>query len=784
MKTRHFVFTNLVFLFMCSLAFSQEITQNIRGKIIDTDSKSALIGANIIIIDSNPFKGAVTDVNGYFLIEGVALGRISLKVSYLGYEEQMIPNIMLGSGKELILDLELTESLAQMEAVEIIATQGKGELNDDMAMISARSVSVEETKRYAGSFDDPARMVSAFAGVNSNPAGNNDIVVRGNSPRGILWRMEGVEITNPNHFSDLGSTAGAISALNASMLANSDFYTGAFAPSYGNALSGIFDIQLRQGNYSRNEYKIGVGTLGIDFTMEGPFKKGKTATYLFNYRYSSLSLLDQMNLVDFGGVPKYQDLSFHVVLPTKKAGTFSFFGLGGISGISEKVYDVENEEDIIRENNATMYTGNVGLKHIYLFSEKTFLESIINVSGEGNKRLEDDIDSLGNRFNDDDMKMNTITRRLSLTLNHKINVRNKVKLGFIQSSPNFDLYFNAFDEELGKYVTNLDALGSSLSSQSFISWKHRFNERLSMVAGLHYMYFDLSKSQSFEPRIALDYEFSRRQYLTAGCGVHSRLEPITTYFTNSNTATNEIVIANTDLEPTKARHYVLGYKNRMSSKFLGMIEIYYQHLYEVPVENDVNSSYSTINVSNWFPNKLLVNEGTGENYGIELTLERYFTKNYYFLITSSFYQSKYTAFDGVQRNSRFNGNYIGNLLVGREFLLGKKKNKVKLLSVNLKLSYAGGQYYTPIDLKSSIDQGTWVDSPDAYSEKGEDIFQMNFAISYRVERKKTSQIIKLDALNATNNQAKIYPYYDSESETIRYETQLGILPNLSYIIEF
>lgn len=773
-----------LFIFLLPMwVFGQEMTQNIRGKIIDTDTKVPLFGANVVIIDSDPFKGSVTDFDGFFLIKDVPLGRVNIKVSYLGYEDQNLTNVMVGSGKELILNLELTEAFTKLAAVEITSSEEKGELNDEMAIISARSISVEETKRYAGSFDDPARMVSAFAGVASNPAGNNDIIVRGNSPRGILWRMEGVEITNPNHFSDLGSSAGAISALNSAMLTNSDFYTGAFAPSYGNALSGVFDISLREGNYSQGEYKVGVGTLGTDISLEGPFKKGKQSTYLVNYRYSTLALFDELKLIDFEGVPKYQDLAFHLKFPTKKAGTFSLFGLAGLSSISQEIYSEKEPEKLLEINNATWLTGNAGVKHVYLFSEKTFLESIVNMSGQANRRIEDDIDSLGNRFNDDDMDMRTYTPRLSMTLHHKINARNKLRLGYIHSTYFFDLYFKVYDDELNKYVTQMDANGKTSSNQSFISWKHRFNKRLSLVTGLHYMFFNLSRTQSIEPRIAADYEFSNQQFLSAGFGLHSRLEPITSYFTSEGNSTNTIQ-ANTNLGATKARHYVLGYKNRINPNFQAMFEVYYQELYDVPTEKDTATSFSMINISDWFPNKLLANNGTGENIGIEMTLERYFTRNYYFLITGSFYESIYTASDNIKRNSRFNGNYLGNFLIGREFTMGTKKNKLRLLNISFKFTYAGGQYYTPINYSESIKQGYEVSTNDAFSEKAEDIFQMNFSFSYRIERKKTSQIIKLDILNATNNKAKLYPYYDSDNQAIMYQTQLTILPNLSYIIEF
>lgn len=242
-------------------------------------------------------------MDGTFRFENVPVGRIDLEVSYIGYEDKNIPNILVSSGKEVILELEMRESVLKMDVVVITASQKKGEVLNEMAAISSRSFSVEETKRYAGSFQDPSRMVSAFAGVSSNPDGNNDIVVRGNSPKGILWRLDGIEIPNPNHFANEGATGGPINALNSELLSNSDFQTGAFAPEYGNVLSGVFDIHMRSGNNEKREYSVGAGVLGTDITLEGPFSKKYSGSYLANYRYSSLAMLDDAGLVDFDGVP-------------------------------------------------------------------------------------------------------------------------------------------------------------------------------------------------------------------------------------------------------------------------------------------------------------------------------------------------------------------------------------------------------------------------------------------------------------------------------------------------
>jgi hypothetical protein len=339
----------ILFLALSTKAETNRLSeQTVRGKVIDQDSKSPIIGASVIIVGSNPIMGTSTDLDGNFRIEKVPVGRIELQISYLGYEKKSIPNIVVGSGKEPVLTIEIIESIVKLEDIVVTGQRRKQEALNEMATVSAKVFTVEETKRYAGTFNDPARMVSAFAGVTGDPSGNNDIIVRGNSPKGILWNLEGVEIPNPNHFANEGASGGPINALNGAMLANSDFFSGAFAPEYGNAYSGVFDMKLRTGNNEKQEYSLSGGALGFDGTIEGPIKEGYGGSYLVNYRYSSLGLLDDLGIVDFFGVPKYQDISFKINLPTQNAGSFSIFGLGGLSSIDQKDFDETNEDYVQR----------------------------------------------------------------------------------------------------------------------------------------------------------------------------------------------------------------------------------------------------------------------------------------------------------------------------------------------------------------------------------------------------------------------------------------------------
>jgi hypothetical protein len=761
------------------------LTQTVRGKITDADSKSPVIGANVIVLESDPLLGSSTNLSGNFKIEEVAVGRISLKVTCIGYEEKLISNILLNSAKEMVLEIELRESIVNMEELVILGSeQNKNEALNDMAVVSARQFSVEETKRFAGAFNDPARMVSAFAGNNTAAEGDNFIIVRGNSPKGIQWRLEGIEIPNPNHFADEGSTGGPINALNSAMLSNSDFFSGAFPAEYGNAFSGVFDMRLRNGNNQEREYTISVGVLGTDVTLEGPFKKDGGASYLVNYRYSTLALLDNLNIVDFGGVPKYQDLSFKLRFPTRDFGTFSVFGLGGRSNIHEEVLDEENPDKILEKGDWKADMGVVGINHQFIFSGNTYLQSNISVSESGNGGLGMELDGYDNFRVYYDGYFRNYTAKLMSTLHHKFNAKNKMLFGMIYDRKFYDYYSDVFHHYVEGLVREQDSNGDTGLFHMFASGRSRFSENLTAIAGVHLMRSEANKNVSVEPRIGLQWSFTPTQSLSAAFGIHSKMESLINYHAINNDD-SQPVRYNQDLDFSRATHYVLGYKNSIGENLHLKAEVYYQDLYNIPVEDDPNSSYSLLNSVEGYTTKNLVNDGEGFNYGLELTLERYFSDNYYFMISSSLFESKYRAMDWIWRDTRFNVNYLGNVLFGREFLLSRKENKNKVLSVNARFSIAGGRRYTPIDLEASRAAGyTKREESLAFTEKSDDVFVGNLAVTYRIDSQHTSQEIKLDIQNFTNHAARLEYYYNANTDKIDFYTQLPLLPVLMYTIHF
>lgn len=765
------------------LVNAQNFTQTVRGKITDLNTKQTIIGANVIIVGSNPLKGASTDINGDFSIPDVAVGRVSIQITAMGYEPQLLSNIIIESAKEKVLHLELMEAFEMLEQVVITAREEQGETINEMATVSAKTVTVEETGRYAGSLNDPARSVSAFAGVVGDAEGNNDIVVRGNSPRGILWRLEGIEIPNPNHFANEGSTGGPVNTLNATMLANSDFFSGAFAPEYGNALSGVFDTKFRTGNNQKSERSFSVGVLGTDVTLEGPFSTNYDGSYLINYRYSTLELMDKAGILDFGGIPKYQDISFKVNLPTSKYGNFSLFGLGGASGIAEtQESEINDSLKVTGRADVKDKLGVVGLNHSYIVGKNSYIKSYVSVSGTKNTLHDESVDELTNEywtyFKQD---YSNTTVRLSTSFNHRFNRRNTWNTGVIYSQMKYNMYATLNDDNTIP-VEFIKASGKTGMIQGFTTWKHRMTEDLTVVSGLHYTQLFLNNNYSLEPRLGMKYHLNGAQYVSLGAGLHSKVESISVYM--ANVEGQENTFANQDLELTKSIHLVSGFGHQFNENLSFKTEIYYQHLYNVPVENKENSTYSMINQSNSYINIPMVSNGTGDNYGLELTLERYFSNQYYYMVTGSFYKSTYTAIDGLTRNSRFDANYAGNVVFGKEYKLRSQKNQ-KTIAVNIKASLLGGNRFTPIDLEQSIAEEEQVlDRSQTYASKLDDIFFANLGVTYRVNRKKVTHEVKLDIQNVTNNKAAVGQYYDSDTQKIEEYYQLSIIPNLMYILKF
>jgi hypothetical protein len=778
--------TALILLICTSFLGMAQSTQTIKGKIEDEASKAPLPGVTILLIDSTKNIATTTDMDGEFKLPNVPLGRQSLKISFIGYEPVLLPNIVVTAGKEVILNVKLTESINNLNEVTVVydRTKDKTVTNNEMSTVSSRSFNIDDTKKYAGTLGDPSRMAANFAGVIAGNDSRNDIVIRGNSPTGMLWQLEGLNIPNPNHFGAFGGTGGPVSMLNNNNLDKSDFMTSAFPAQYGNATAGAFDLRLRDGNNEKSELMTQMGFNGAEIGAEGPFSKKYKGSYVINYRYSTLSIFKTLGLnVGTGNaVPEYQDLNFKMSFPLKNNNSkFTVFGLGGISNADILGNDVDTTQTDfygrIDQNQYAKYkTGIIGSSYEQNIGEKTFIKFTLGASASDQKFTSDSIAI----FNPEkpaykDLTANFNNQKYSavLNFNHKFNPKNTLNAGANTDLMKFDFLNETMSNGIVKQFVNQK--GEAYLSQAYAQLKHRFNNKFSVNVGAHAQHFSYTNDFVIEPRAGIKYALNGRSSINVGYGIHHQMQNIYNYFIETHTD-HGIELTNKDMGFTKSEHYVLGYDINMTEFTRLKIEAYYQQLSKVPV-NTYSSSYASLNDGLSFaPSDVtnLVNKGTGSNYGVELTLERYLNKGFYFLITGSLFDSKYKGSDGVERNTAFNTKYAGNVLAGKEFTIGKKGTT---LAFNIKSTLIGGRYLTPLDLELSRLAGNAVYNQSmAYADRQKEYFRTDFKITYKKDYKKSTLETGIDIQNITNNKNIFQQGYNAINNTISTQYQTGLLP--------
>jgi hypothetical protein len=773
-----------VLLFMHAFMQAQQFS-SISGNVRDKVTQYPLTGAYVSIQGSDPLIGTITDANGNFRLSGVAVGRNRVQVSFVGYHDVIMNDIIVSSGKGTYILVEMEEKIIATKEVVIRSKLRKDQPLHKMAMISARSFSIEETYKYAGSFGDPARMAANYAGVLAPSLQRNDIIIRGNSPMGLLWRLDGVDIPNPNHFGTMGTTAGPVTILNNNVLTNSDFFTGAFPAEYGNALAGAFDLRMRTGNIYKREYWGQLGWNGFELGAEGYLKKNTRSSYLMAYRYSMFSLLGEIGLLDYK--PRYQDLTFKIDVPTGKAGRFSLLGLWGKSYID--IFDSEKEssewtyKDAGENISSGAKTGVLALSHHYYFNPRTSLKTILSWQLAGNIGRTDTFSTQApDLFTRGGDKSDETKITFSTAFRKKINARYVLDAGFVADLFTINYHDSTFLN--GEYVRSTDIREHMSLWSSYVQWHYQPSDILDLYAGLRFQYFELNQSWSLEPRGGLKYHLGDDQAMSFGFGFHSQLQPKVVYFYRTEISPGYALLTNHNLDFSRSIHAVIGYDKLVKENSRIKTEIYFQWLYAIPVRENGFGQFSMLNAGDNFFIPLvdsLVNEGDGYNTGIELTLEKFFSHNYYWLVTLSVFDSKYRGADRVWRNTAFNGNMVLNMLAGYEFILAKNHT----LTLNAKAVLAGGKRYVPIDVEKSMQAGyTNYDWDHAYEKKYSNFLRFDCRIGYRANYKKFSHEIAIDLQNITSHKNILLQKFDPGTGEIKDVFQIGFFPMITWKIDF
>ena len=805
----------LSFLVLNVLIFAQLPTQTVRGKVFDSETNYPLTGAKLLIeVDGQKYMAAAT-ADGSFSILKVPVGKHQLVASAAFYDSRTL-TIEVTSGREMIVQIPLQEKISEQNAVRVVGRK-QGEVLNEMAVLSAQQFSVEETNRYPGSRMDPARMASNFAGVNGADDSRNDIVVRGNSPLGVIYRVEGIDIPNPNHFAISGTSGGPVSLLNNKILGNSDFFMSAFPAEYGNSLSGVFDLKLRNGNNNQHEFTGQFGLLGTEFLAEGPLGKDSKSSYLVMGRYSTLTIFQKLNInLGTDAIPKYYDGAFKFNWILKNGGQLALFGMGGSSDIAIKISDFkEYTEDLYGEGDRDQYFGTSmvtsGLNYKKSINEKTFISSTLAFSQENQTTRHEYLK--GRKMNPADSTISYDEKYYMMgygfqvqkisgytAVNHKFNKQHLIKAGLSFDLISMDFQdsclYNLDSAALG-FETRWNYQGMAAIIQPFVQWKWRVSDNMDVTAGIHAQYFTLTNSISpFEPRLGWKYKMDNGQAVFAGGGLHSMIQPYYTYAYKVLPGQAIGPNSNMNMDFSRSAHSGIGYEKSFNKGFNIKTEAYYQYLYNIPV-TVAPSSFSMINVGSGF-SRLFVDElqntGDGYNYGLELTVQKYFDKTFFFLFSGTVYNSQYRGSDMVWRNTSYNGNYVVNLLGGKEFKVGERS----IIGIGGKVTAAGGKRYGIVDIDATNDMKEIIFQDQGFNDSTfADYFRMDLKISWRKNADRVTHEFGLDLVNILGTRNLLTLAYrppltpadftaQQNGTFLPYseKTQLGFFPIFYYKIDF
>lgn len=753
--------------------FGQGLTQTLRGTVTDQTTGKPLEDINIQLLDSR--YGTATNVEGQFSIAGIEVGRYILRATAVGFDTLTVAEVLLHSGKETVLNLQLRPGNTILS--EVVITGESNPFPNDIPSVTL--LTQEATIRYPATFYDPARLIQSYPGVVNDNDQANGIIVRGNSPNSILWRLEGADIVNPNHTPNAGTfsdqvtqNGGGVNMLSAQLLGTSAFFRGAFPTEYGNALGGVMDMRLRPGNNQHMEFTGQVGLIGIDAAVEGPLSRNAKSSYLINTRYSTLGLLSALG-VDLGDEAiNFADLSFNLTFPFQKGGELTVFG---VLGNSTNVFEAERDstlwefekdnQDITFESNTVITGATLSLP----VGKKSNWRTVFAYSSLNTERTAEVLDDNFELQPRDLATNDQVKASLHTTFTHQLSPGQQLKAGAVLTQQQYEIYQEQNQQAFAQ------GEGGGLLLQPYLDYSAQLGSQLQFNAGLRYSRFTFNDTDAFEPRASLNWRIAPDQNLRLAYGLHSQLQIPQLYFSIVGNTSNE------NLELSKAHHYVLGYEKRLNVKTRLTAEVYYQDLYDIPVVRGAQTDFSAINMLEGFVRAPLENNGTGRNYGLELGVEKYFNGEFFYLSNVSFYQSKYTGSDGVERDTRYNGNYTFNFTGGKEWSKNKDNGKQRIWGVNLRIVTLGGFRDTPIDVAASQEAGRTIYLPgQAFTIQQDGFFRTDLRVYLRKNKPGRSSMLILDIQNATNQENPAFRYFDSYTGTVVQRNQLGIIPILSY----
>ncbi|MFN0201274.1 MAG: hypothetical protein ACKVTZ_07125, partial [Bacteroidia bacterium] len=431
--------------------------------------------------------------------------------------------------------------------------------------------------------------------------------------------------------------------------------------------------------------------------------------------------------------------------------------------------------------------GSIGMTFSQLLDEKSFIRTVLVASASKVTWQDDTLSYLGDWKNkadyylvNDEQYLNG-RYALSSFYSRKVNARLNYKTGFQLSNIFYNVINDKWNNALQSYRTVQNGKGNVWLVQPYFQARYRATEKLTLTGGLHAMWLTFNQTTSIEPRLSALYSFNGKQSLTAAYGLHSQIQPIGAYFTAVPAINDTYLYPNKNLKFTKSHHFVLGYNHLFEGNFRVKTEAYYQYMFNLPVSADANSTYSPINDRDGYSQVALVNKGVGKNMGLDVTIEKFFSNKFFFLLGGAIYDSKYRPLDGKWYDTRYNGKYNTSLMAGKEFYF--KKGGV--LETGFRAVYSGGLRYTPGDLAASKAAGFFVPIDSLVNSKVlPNYFRTDVRVAYRWNGKKYASMVALDIQNVTNRKNYATEVYNANLGKLQLRQQATLTPVISWMIDF
>ncbi|WP_416864561.1 MAG: TonB-dependent receptor [Imperialibacter sp.] len=776
---------------------ARQLTQTVRGTVVDDTTKEPLVGASVALLPLASGVGASTNEFGEFEIKDVPVGRQSIQITYTGYKSDVVRELLVVSGKQNVVHVALEQSPMELEEVKVSAASDIQEF-EQMGKVD---ITAEQFQRIAANYLDPARVVMSSPSVANTNDQNNAVSVRGNSPIANTWRLEGVEIVNPNHLANAGTISdrptqngGGVNVLSTQMLDKSSFLMGYMPAGYGNAIGGIFDMNLRRGNNQRREYTAQASLIGLDFAAEGPFKKGGSASYLVNYRYSFTGVLALMG-VDFGGETiKFQDLSFNVSLPETPIGKVTLFGVNGWNSNEFKGPDDPTEWEEEKDLSDIDYMSSIyayGITQEAALGSKSSWRNVLVYSStvaDRNQATNADILNSNNTtiFNNDVESVSKLSFSSSVSSRWGDAFTTTAGLkgtSYFWNIKHKDWVDSTDPDWSDKQPRDFSFDVDGLLLQPFVNGNFVLGQRVGLDLGLNSSWFGYTNEFLLEPRANLDLKLGAASLLSLRSGLYSQvLSPYayhtTGEFWNPNTpAPTEVDLTNTGLRFVKSWSSEIGWQQAIGKSLKLSLEGFYQYLYDIPnAYYESNGSPYYFNYMNYDGEDylgVLYSGGKGRTYGVTAEAKQAIVNGFYIWAGGTLYRSEYQDQNGDYLPSKFDGRYNFNATLGKEFHKKKSEQVEKLFGVNSRIFYQGGFRQQPL-------YTFWSE----YDVKLKDYLRLDLRIQWTKFKEKYTRMFAIDIQNVLNTQNPSYYYFDSVAGKEVLKTQLGMIPVLVYRIDF